>query len=150
MVQTGSRTQNFQIALQELWFMEKPITLGFDVFKRHLRVPQFTRKDTGANLIWGIPVKRFSRLYLNYGYAVIETTPCDEELFGDLCSSIDPFLGTFGQYGEFRQSKVAPTLVHNTVDQPLFAYTGKRYTLSLEYAGGPLGGTVNFYKPTVV
>ena len=150
MVQTGSRTQNFQIALQEPWFMDKPITLGFDVFKRHLRVPQFTRKDTGANVIWGIPVKRFSRLYLNYGYAVIETTPCDEDLFGDICSSIiDPRLGTFGQYGEFRQSKVAPTFVHNTVDQPLVAYSGKRYTLNLEYAGGPLGGTVNFYKPTV-
>jgi len=155
MVQTGSRTRNFQIALQEPWFLDKPITLGFDLFNRTLRLPQFTRQDTGASVVWGVPVKRFSRLYLNYGYTIIETTPPDESLFGDDVF-FDPFFGRsvflnpfFGAFGEFRQSKITPTFVHNTVDQPLFARTGKRYTLSLEYAGGPLGGTVNFYKPTL-
>jgi outer membrane protein insertion porin family len=130
--------------------MDKPITLGLDVFNRTLRLPQFTRQDTGASVVWGIPVKRFSRLFLNYGYTVIETTPPDESVFGDEVlvgtPTFDPF---FGVFGEFRQSKITPTFVHNTVDQPLFARTGKRYTFSLEYAGGPLGGTVNFYKPTI-
>jgi outer membrane protein insertion porin family len=153
MVQTGSRTRNFQIALQEPWFLDKPITLGFDVFNRTLRLPQFTRQDTGASVVWGIPIKRFSRLFLNYGYTVIKTTEPDSSLFNDQffydplsAIYLDPF---FGAFGEFRQSKVTPTFVHNTVDQPIFARTGKRYTFSLEYAGGPLGGTVHFYKPTI-
>ena len=154
MIQTGSRTRNFQIAIREPWFMDKPITVGFDIFKRTLRLPQYTRNDTGASVVWGIPWKRFSRIFLNYGYTVIETLPPNADLFGDDIffepsfgrSAFDPF---FGVFGEFRQSKITPTFVHNTVDVPLNARSGKRYSFSLEYAGGPLGGTVDFYKPTL-
>ena len=42
-------------------------------------------------------------------------------------------------------SKIVPSFVHNTVDQPIFPSQGKRYTLSVELAG--LGGNTNFYKP---
>ena len=42
-------------------------------------------------------------------------------------------------------SKIAPSFVHNTVDQPIFPSQGKRYTLSIDLAG--LGGNTNFYKP---
>ena len=43
-------------------------------------------------------------------------------------------------------SKVVPSLVYNTVDQPIFPTTGKRLTASFDLAG--LGGNTNFYKPT--
>ena len=44
-------------------------------------------------------------------------------------------------------SKVVPSLVHNTVDQPIFPTQGVRYTASVDLAG--LGGNTNFYKPIV-
>jgi outer membrane protein insertion porin family len=157
LVQTGSRSQNFQVAITEPYFLDRPITLGFDVFKRTLRLPQFTRQDTGANLIFGLPVKRFSRVFLNYSYAVIKTSEPDPDIFNDPLSFLNPFLFDpsltaslyFGALGDFTQSKITPTFVHNTTDQPLFPYKGVRYTFSNEFAGGPLGGTVNFVKPTV-
>lgn len=151
-LQTGSRTQNFQIALTDPYFMDKPITVGFDVFKRTLRLPQFTREDTGAGLVWGIPVKRFSRLFLNYNYSVIKTSDPDPNLrltFQD--QFINPVLFDprfFGIQGNFISSRVTPSFVHNTTDNPLFPYKGKRYTTSFAVAGGILGGTVNYYKPT--
>lgn len=156
-VQTGSRTRNFQIALTEPWFLDRPITAGFDLFKRTLNLPQFTRKDTGGTLIFGIPVRRFSRLFFNYNYSVIETSEPDPDLVltpFDIVASqlgaftlLDPRL--FGIEGNFTQSKVTPSFVHNTTDSPIFPTRGVRYNVSFEYAGGPLGGTVNFYKPTV-
>jgi len=157
LVQTGSRTQNFQVALTEPYFLDRPITLGFDVFKRTLRLPQFTRQDTGANLIFGIPVKRFSRLFLNYSYAVIKTSEPDPDLINDPQGLFNPIYYDpritasllYGIQGDFRQSKISPTFVHNTTDNPLFPFKGVRYTFSYEVAGGPLGGTVNFVKPTV-
>ncbi|MDB4303644.1 outer membrane protein assembly factor BamA, partial [Desulfosarcina sp.] len=79
-IQTGSRTQNFQIALTEPWFMDKPITAGFDVYKRTLKLPQYTRKDTGVGLVFGIPVKRFSRTFLRYNYSIIQTSDPDPDL----------------------------------------------------------------------
>lgn len=151
-VQTGARTQNFQIALTDPYFMDKPITVGFDVFKRTLRLPQFTREDTGAGLVWGIPVKRFSRLFLNYNYSVITTSEPDPDL---VLTFQDQFLNPlaydprlFGIEGNFISSRVTPSFVHNTTDNPLFPFKGKRYTTSFAVAGGVLGGTVNYYKPT--
>jgi outer membrane protein insertion porin family len=151
-LQTGSRTRNFQIAITDPYFMDLPITAGFDLFKRTLRLPQFTRQDTGGSLIWGIPVKRFSRLFLSYNYSVIETSEPDPDLVltpYDLYTDsryLDPRF--YGIQGNFTQSKVSPSFVHNTTDNPLFPFRGKRYTTSFEVAGGVLGGTVNYYKPT--
>ena len=92
-LQTGSRTRNFQIALTDPYFMDLPITAGFDLFKRTLRLPQFTREDTGGSLIWGIPVKRFSRLFLNYNYSVIKTSEPDPDLVS-LRTTSSPTRGT--------------------------------------------------------
>jgi outer membrane protein insertion porin family len=151
-LQTGSRTRNFQIAITDPYFMDLPITAGFDLFKRTLRLPQFTREDTGGSLIWGIPVKRFSRLFLSYNYSVIQTGPPDPDLvltpYDYLTDPryFDPRF--YGIQGNFTQSKVSPSFVHNTTDNPLFPFRGKRYTTSFDVAGGILGGTVNYYKPT--
>jgi outer membrane protein insertion porin family len=152
-LQTGSRTRNFQIAITDPYFMDLPITAGFDLFKRTLRLPQFTRQDTGGSVVWGIPVKRFSRLFLNYNYSVIETSEPDPDLvltpYDYLYNNsvyYDPRL--YGIQGNFTQSKVTPSFVMNTTDNPLFPHSGKRYTTSLDVAGGILGGTVNYYKPT--
>ena len=151
-LQTGARTENYRIALTDPYFMDKPITVGFDVFKRTLRLPQFTREDTGAGLVWGIPIKRFSRLFLNYNYSVITTSDPDPNLvltFQD--QFINPLLfdpRLYGIEGNFISSKVTPSFVHSTVDNPMYPFKGKRYTTSFAVAGGVLGGTVNYYRPT--
>ena len=44
-------------------------------------------------------------------------------------------------------SKVVPSIVYNTVDQPIFPTTGRRFTASFDMAG--LGGNTNFLKPTL-
>src|SRR5205085_12687521 len=59
----------------------------------------------------------------------------------------DSLLQGVGQNGERIISKVTPSLVYNTVDQPIFPTNGKRFTASMDLAG--LGGNTNFYKPMV-
>ena len=44
-------------------------------------------------------------------------------------------------------SKISPSLVHNTVDNPIFPTAGRRLTASFDLAG--LGGNTSFYKPRV-
>ena len=152
-LQTGDRARNFQIAITDPYFMDMPITLGFDVFKRTLRLPQFTREDVGAGLVWGMPIKRFSRLFLSYNYSVIKTSEPDPDLvltiydFYQNTSFLDPRF--FGIEGDFNSSKITPSFVHNTTDNPMTPSKGKRYTVNMAVAGGVLGGTVNYYKPTV-
>ena len=51
-----------------------------------------------------------------------------------------------GAGGRRTVSKVIPTFVHNTVDNPIFPNVGKRITLAIDLA--MLGGNTQFYKPT--
>ena len=62
----------------------------------------------------------------------------------------NPFLRDsllIGNNGERIISKVTPSVVHNTVDQPIFPSAGVRYTASIDLAG--IGGNTSFYKPSL-
>ena len=52
-----------------------------------------------------------------------------------------------GEGGRRTISKVTPSFVHNTVDNPIFPNSGKRLTGSVDFAG--IGGNTNFIKPRV-
>ena len=152
-IQTGSRTQNYQIAITDPYFMDKPITLGFDVFSRVLKLREFTRGDIGGRIVFGVPLGRWSRAFLNYGYSVITVSEPDPDIVLNLydlyynSTYLDPRF--YGLSGNFRESKISPTLVHNTVDHPIFPSRGKKATASFDIAGGALGGNVHYLKPTL-
>ena len=60
----------------------------------------------------------------------------------------NPFLADallIGEGGSRTISQVSPSLVQNTIDNPIFPNEGHRYTLGVDFAG--IGGDVNFIKP---
>ena len=64
--------------------------------------------------------------------------------------SRNPFLADallVNQGGARTISQITPSLVHNTIDNPIFPNAGKRFTLSSDFAG--VGGDVFFLKPRV-
>jgi outer membrane protein insertion porin family len=154
--QSGRRTKNYQISLTEPYLFDRPITAGFDIFHRKItyenlnNVVAYSQQGTGGSLVVGLPVGRFSRVYANYAYeivdiqgleALLDPDPGDDE--GPI---FDPFF--FGEDGRRRESRITPSFVHNTVDNPWTPRSGVKYTTTFEFAGGPLGGTLDFYKPT--
>ena len=54
-------------------------------------------------------------------------------------------LAAHRQGGKRTISKIGPSYVYNTVDNPIFPTTGRRYTLSFDVAG--IGGNTNFINP---
>ena len=147
--QSGSRAQNYQIGFTEPFLFDRPISAGFDVFKRQFRfIGQFTQRSAGANVVVGLPIADFSRLFLGYGYeqvAVLELNPLFED---PRVLQSNPFLADsllIGLGGSRTVSKITPSFIHNTIDNPVFPNTGRRLTASLQFAG--LGGNTNFYKP---
>jgi outer membrane protein insertion porin family len=61
--------------------------------------------------------------------------------------TFDPFF--FGDFGKRRESRITPSFVRNTIDNPYTPRDGTRYTASFSLVGGPLGGTVNYYRPAL-
>jgi len=175
-LQAGSRAENYQLAFSEPFLFDRNITGGIDVFKRSLRyINQFTQESSGGNLLFGFPVADFSRLFLTYSYEGTRVSDFNEAFFDPTCFfresgcrdiSLDdpsqltpdalellrrnPFLQDsllIGQGGKRNISKVVPSFVFNTVDNPIFPTTGRRLSMSMDLAG--LGGNTHFLKPSV-
>jgi outer membrane protein insertion porin family len=174
-VQAGDRAQNYQLSFSEPFLFDRNITGGFDIYKRSLQyIGYYTQKSTGGNMVFGVPVADFSRMFFNYSYETVHMTDLNEALIDQSCllratgCSIIQSVGDLsqltptqievlrrnpfvydslliGQGGRRVISKVTPSFVHNTVDSPIFPNQGKRLTASIDLA--VLGGNTQFYKP---
>ena len=155
-VQSGSRAQNYSLGFTEPFLFERNITGGFNLFRSDVRyIGQFTQRSSGSVVTMGLPIGRgFTRFYTNYSYERVRITEINPNFTDREVLQRNPFLrdsllvNSTGQSGGERViSKVTPTLVYNTVDQPIFPTTGSRLTASIALAG--LGGNVSYYKPTL-
>jgi outer membrane protein insertion porin family len=156
--QSGRRTKNYQFAVTEPYLFDRPITAGFDLFSRKItyetyqNVVGYTQESTGLSLVFGVPVGRFSRVFTNYGYEVVNIQGLNQLLGIDPDAVdedgrpvFDPFY--FGEEGRRRESRFSPSFIHNTVDNPYTPRSGIKLTSTVQLAGGPLGGDLNYLKP---
>jgi outer membrane protein insertion porin family len=147
----GSRSANYQLAFTEPFLFDRPITAGFDVYKRQIRyIGAFTQDSIGGNTVVGWPLADFTRAFMSYSHENVRITDLDEafrnpELIQNNPYLIDALL--LSQGGRRTISKVTPSVIFNTVDNPIFPNAGKRLSLSTDIAG--LGGNVSFISPRV-
>ena len=153
--QTGSRTNDYQIAVTEPYLFDRPLSAGINLYSRKLdyltgqNVVGYSEVRTGASFTGGLPLGRFSRLFGNYTYEVVDTAVL-EALANQSTSSSAAGAPTFSPFldpGRHQESRVSPSLVYNTVDNPYTPRSGIKATSAVQVAGGPLGGTVSYTKP---
>jgi len=148
-IQAGSRAQNYQLAFTEPFLFDRPITGGIDLYKREVRyISQYTQGSIGGNIVFGFPVRDFTRGFINYAYETVTVSDLNPFYNDPDLIANNPYLADallLGDNGRRSISKIVPSLVHNTVDNPIFPTAGRRLTLSMDVAG--LGGNVNFLKP---
>jgi outer membrane protein insertion porin family len=150
--QTGTRSRNYQLSFSEPFVFGRPITAGGTAYSRKIdyalsgRTTDYSEVRSGFNLTSGAPWKRFSRVFLTYGYEVVDTA-----MTAELRKALDTGTTTplLMEDGRFVESSVTPSFVHDTVDNPFAPRRGKRVTVSYQYAGGVLGGTSDFVKPEI-
>jgi outer membrane protein insertion porin family len=151
--QTGRRTKNYQFAVTEPYLFDRPITAGFDLYKRKLTYESFQNvrgyvdDSKGLGLIFGLPAGRFSRVFVNYGFEIREARYLDvePEFQGQPDTPIfDPFI--FGPL-KGRESRLSPSFIFNTVDNPYTPRSGFKLSTGTVLAGGPLGGTLDYLRP---
>ena len=150
-LQGGARSQNYQLSFTEPFLFDRNITGGFDVYKRELQyIGFYTQKSSGANVTFGFPTFDFARMFVNYSYEQAEVTDLNEGFSDPLVLARNPFLQDsllLGNSGQRTISKVTPSFVYNTVDNPIFPNTGTRFSVEIGVAG--FGGNTSYYKPSV-
>jgi outer membrane protein assembly factor BamA len=146
--QQGNRAKNYQVGFTEPFLFDRPITAGIEVFNQSIEyVGQFTQKSKGVTTTWGFPMSPFSRIFATYSYQAVRVTDLNPLYTQTAALVNNPFLADsllLNQGGERKISKIGPSYVFNTVDNPIFPNVGRKVTLGAEFAG--LGGNTKFYN----
>jgi len=155
--QFGSRRRYVDLSFTEPWFLGTPTLVGADIFDRY----QYNYDDFYESRIRGfsvrlgrrIPGTRFSRIGLRYELS--ETRLSNFSLaYIRYLDNLEESLGTsdleYQRLDEIAwpqtKSSIRVSLNRNSTDNPFFPTGGSKTSYSLEFAGGPLGGQIEFQE----
>jgi outer membrane protein insertion porin family len=93
-------------------------------------------------------VADFARMFVNYSFEDVQVKDLNPAFNDPVVLRNNPLLFDsllIGEGGKRTISKIGPSYVYNTVDNPIFPTAGKRFTASVDVAG--LGGNTKFVNP---
>jgi outer membrane protein insertion porin family len=147
-LQKGSRARQYQVSFSEPYLMDRPITVGADVYARQFVYDfQFTQDSVGTNLVFGYPLADFVRMFTTYSWETIRVYDINPAYLAPGVLASNPVLREsllLDLGGRRKVSKIVPSVVYNTVDHPIFPSAGARYTASVDLAG--LGGNTQYVQ----
>ena len=133
----GGSTEQYQIGLTEPWLFDRPLSAGFDIFKNTRDFTDFTEDSTGFDLRFGFPLyfkdTRGSLVYKNEEIEITDVADTASILIKD-------------QEGKSDIRSINAIAKRDTRNDAFFPTEGSTASISVEYAGGPLGGDNNFVK----
>jgi outer membrane protein insertion porin family len=140
-VQTGKVRDIYELSYFVPWMNDRPQSAGIQLFKRDLdynllNTQQQVRNENGGVLTYGRTVGLFSSARLQYEFVQIEDR---FTLLTGTASST--------QVQSYYKSDIRPIWFYDSLDNRLEPTVGKRMSVSLEYAGGPLGGDIDLVRP---
>jgi outer membrane protein insertion porin family len=143
-VQTGRYRDLFDLSYFVPWFLDRPQSIGAQIFQRDLDYDLLTdqryiQKSQGGVLSYGRNFRLFSSFSVAYTRQDIEDRRSFTQEDGSVITQ------------DFTRdvSSLRPSFVYDSRDNRLQPTVGRRLSLSVEYAGGLLGGTSSFYRPEV-
>jgi outer membrane protein insertion porin family len=141
-IQQGKLVKNYSFGFSEPYVFDKPITAGFNVYKRDLHYPWFWRKGAGIDLSLGARLWGMWRANLVYNFENVKMTVSDSGEY-NLPTSYYQYYSN----QKYNMSSVTPMLYRSTIDSPLTPTRGTLYSAALKYAFAFLGGDIFLLKP---
>jgi len=131
-LQTGQRGSRYALNFTEPWFMGRPWSLGFSLFRRQAVYTGYRREGQGGSVNFGRLLGNFSRFDVAYTLEDVTFVP----------TSV-----AFGTQSSTSTTSSVLTLYTFDTRNNFFRPThGVRTQSSVEYAGGFLGGDNDFVK----
>jgi outer membrane protein insertion porin family len=132
----GGTRQNFSLSFTEPWLFDIPLSAGFDAFNTERVYQDFTRRSVGGAVRLGYELRQFVRGNVMYKYEEVEVKDVSQ-----LAS-----ITLQAEEGRDSVSSMTFSVVHNTLDNPMFPMKGFMNIGTAEFAGTVLGGTTDFVK----
>ena len=124
------RRSQYQVSFSEPYLFDRPITVGADVLTRSSSSRSSTRRGPPArNVIFGVPVSDYTRLFTGYSYEEVSVSTSIRRICrAGPAEPVPAESLLLDQGGQRTVSKVSPSIVYNTVNQPMFPTAGTRYS----------------------
>ncbi len=133
----SSASSIYMLSFTEPWLFDKPISAGFSIYNNEREFPDFNIGKQGVETSLGFPLyKRYTRGYITYKYETVDINGVAD----------NATLTIKEQEGITTVSSSRFFVKHDTRDDFYFPREGWTLSASTEYAGGIIGGNVNYVK----
>ena len=137
--QVSARSQKIDLAFTEPFFLDRPLSAGFDVFQTEIDntdESSFEKDSTGFKLRTGYRLSENLRQNWSYGFSADSIT---------VASDASPFIKL--SEGDLQTSSLSHTITYDTLDNRFSPRDGLIVSLTNEVAG--LGGSERFVRNTI-
>ncbi len=148
-VEVGSRRQTIEASVTEPWFLDRPIALTVEAYRRMRWYDEFDAIRTGAGVGLSYPVK-FGRVGTRYTLEMVEMDDVEggfvyDEKGNDVVP--DSYSGQYDDYFNYQKDEYGDNLnsvirlywAHDTRDQPFVPTRGYRTTVFGDLYEGGIG-----------
>jgi len=149
-VQAGSSRRDYELSLTEPWFLDRRLSLGFDIYRRTRDYTDYDTKLTGGSISLGKSLPGPNRVTFRYSLEEsIITDVSDTNTYYELDTyDFENDTGTpysFVSEEDRVKSTLTVTLLHDTRNNPFVPTRGNKVSLSYSVSGGPLGFDTDLY-----
>jgi outer membrane protein insertion porin family len=148
-LQLGGRRNLYQIAFQEPWFLNRPYTLGFTLFRGDQDYGAAQRSQSrGFGVMIGRQIGYFQSVQLRYDFQKVKSNGLQPQTgFATLPGTSTPLTSVVATN---TISKITPSWYRNSINNPYRPSAGWSLLSDLEIAGGFLGGDTYYLKPRLI
>ncbi len=144
--QSGRTRDFFDLSYFVPWFLDRPQSIGMQIFSRQTDFGVLTgleqlRKQEGGSITYGRSFGLFNSASMTYIRSNFEDRLTLQQI------NEDGTVENVSVRTEFTQSALRPVFSFNSVDSPFEPTRGQKMRLSVDYAGGFLGGSQSFVRP---
>lgn len=135
--QLGGKSTRYTVSFTEPWLFDRPVSFGVDLFNWEREYSTYDKESIGGRLRFGFPTGfAYTRVYTYLTYEDVTVKNIDD---GAATVIKD-------QEGQATTISLKGILRRDSRDHPFNTTTGSDHSVSLEWAGGPLGGDNSFIK----
>ncbi len=132
----GGSSSKYNLKYKNPHVYDSQLSWGFDLFDTQREYDDYTKDSTGGSFSLGYPVWEQWRAYGTYGYTDTTLSDVDDDASYIIRNSQDIHI----------TSEFTISLLRDSRNRQFGASKGSRNTISVEYAGGPMGGDSEFTK----
>ena len=131
--EVSGSSNKYTLSFTEPWLFDIPLSGGFDIYNWDKEYDYYDKDSRGAAIRLGYMIFDFTSVGFKYAFEDFKISNVQ-----DLYTSVDA--------GNYVTSSITLSLKYDSRNRSFNATEGMFHSISMEYAGDPLGGEIDFTK----